>query len=209
MMKKAVGLACAVFLVAGAAWGGLFSEDPGELTGSGQLWLPGEGDSDLFDLGYGAGVSYREWLSFPWGLGLNLGVAQWQVDGGSEAYKWQQLTDYRGDAALLSFGPALYFSIIDWDNWNLTLETGVQYVYIDSNVKVSLEGEAKDVEIDSGLIWHFGLEYEFMVAENLYLLGGAGYQMDLRPADTDYELGKLRDTYLHGAFFRLGAKFLF
>jgi hypothetical protein len=82
-------------------------------------------------------------------------------------------------------------------------------VYIDSNVKVSLEGESLTVDIDSSLLWHIGLEYEYMVGENLYLLGGAGYQMDLMPADTDYELGKLRDTYLHGAFFRMGAKFLF
>jgi hypothetical protein len=209
MMKSIMAVMIATLLCAGAAFGGLFSEDPGELTASGQLWLPGEGDSDLFDLGYGATVSYREWLSFPWGVGMNLGAAQWQVDNGSEAYKWQQLTDYRGDATLLYFGPALYFSIIDWDNWNLTLETGVQYVYIDSNVKVSLEGESLTVDIDSSLLWHIGLEYEYMVGENLYLLGGAGYQMDLMPADTDYELGKLRDTYLHGAFFRMGAKFLF
>ena len=208
-MKKMVGVALAVMMCGGAALGGLFSEDPGELTVSGQLWLAGEGDSDLFDLGYGAMVSYREWFRFPWGAGLNLGVAQWQVDSGSQAYKWQRLTDYQGDATLIFFGPALYFSIIDWDHWNLTLETGVQYALMDSGVEVKLEDEKLSVDIDDGLIWHVGLEYEYMVAENLYLLGAAGYQMDLMPADTKYELGTLRDTYLHGAFARLGVKFLF
>jgi hypothetical protein len=213
MMKKAICLACAVLLCGGAAFGGLLSEEPGELVVAGQFWLPGEGDSDLFDTGLGANVSYREWFSFPWGVGLNLGISQWQVDSGSQAYKWQRLTGYKGDALILAFGPALYFNIIDWDNWNLTFETGVQYAYVDSNVSVYSNAEGKegrrDVDIGGAVMWHLGAEYEYMIAENLYLLAGGGYQMDLRPADTDYDLGNLRDTYLHGAFFRLGAKFLF
>lgn len=209
MMAKMICMAMAALLCVGAAFGGMISEDPGELTASGVLWLPGEGDHDLFDLGYGAAVSYREWFRFPWGAGLNLGVAQWQVDSGTDAYKWQELTDYRGDALLLSIGPALYFNVIDWDNWNLTLETGVQFVYVDSNVKVSFEGESLSVDIDPSVVWHVGLEYEYMLAENLYVLGAAGYQMDVVEADTSYDLGSLRDTHLHGAFLRLGAKFLF
>ena len=209
MMKKAICLACALMAGAGAAFGGMVSEDPGELVASGVLWLPGEGDSDLFDMGYGAQVSYREWFSFPWGAGLNLGAAQWQVDGGSTAYKWQSLTDYDGDATLLSIGPALYFNAIDWDNWNLALETGIQFVYIDSNVEVALEGQKMGVDMDGAVIWHFGLEYEYMIAENFYVTGAGGYQIDVVESKTDYELGDLRDTHLHGAFFRLGAKFLF
>ncbi len=213
MMKKFISLACAVLLCGSVAWGGMISEDPGELLVAGQFWLPGEGDSDLFETGYGAEFSYREWFSFPWGVGLNLGAAQWQVDGGSAAYKWQRLSDYDGDALLLSIGPALYFSMIDWDNWNLTLEAGVKYVYVDSDVSVYNEAETyqrrQDVEIDDGLIAHIGAEYEYMVAENLYLLAGGGYQMDLMACDTSYELGDLRDTHLRGAFFRAGAKFLF
>lgn len=209
MMKKTVALMAAALFCAGAALGGMFSEDPGELAVSGQFWLPGEGDSDLFDTGYGATVSYREWFRFPWGAGLNLGVAQWQVDSSSQAYKWKQITDYDGDATLLFFGPALYFNVIDWDSWNLSIETGVQYVYIDSGVEVELEGRTQSVDIDDAILWHIGLEYEYMLAENLFVLGGAGYQVDVAPADTEYGPGSLRDTYLHGAFFRLGAKFLF
>ncbi len=213
MMKKTVGMMMTVLLFAGAAMGGMLSEETGELVVSGQMWLPGAGDSDLFDLGMGAEVSYREWFRFPWGVGLNLGVAQWQVDNGSSAYKWQELSDYDGDATIILFGPALYFSVVDWDNWNLTFETGVQYAVIDSNVSVynnspGYEGE-DDIDIDNAVIWHLGLEYEYMLSENLYLLGAAGYQVDVVSADTTYELGDLRKTDLQGFFARLGAKFLF
>ena len=209
MMKKAICMACAVLMGAGAALGGLVSEDPGELTVSGLFWLPGEGDYDLFDVGYGAGVSYREWVRFPWGVGLNLGVGQWQVDSGSTAYKWQRLERYRGDATMFFVGPAVYFNIVDWDNWNLTLETGAQFVFIDSNVEVSLDGEKLSVDIDNAAFFHVGLEYEYMLAENAYLTLAGGYQLDLMEADTKYEYGKLRSTHLHGSYFRLGAKFLF
>ena len=77
MMKKFISLASVVMLCSGAAMGGMISQDPGELLVGGQFWLPGEGDSDLFDSGYGAVLSYREWFSFPWGVGLNLGIDQW------------------------------------------------------------------------------------------------------------------------------------
>ena len=57
MMKKAVLFACVVLLGVGAAFGGLLSEDPGELTVAGQYWFPGMGDMDVFESGYGASVS--------------------------------------------------------------------------------------------------------------------------------------------------------
>ena len=74
-MKKAVVFVCVALLGAGAAFGGMLSEDPGELTVSGQAFWPDHADCDLFEAGYGALVSYREWFSFPWGVGLDLGVS--------------------------------------------------------------------------------------------------------------------------------------
>ena len=211
MMKKAVCLVCAALLGAGAAFGGMFSEDPGELSVSGLVWIPGEGDADLFESGFGAGVSYREWFHFPWGAGINLGVAQWQVDEGASTFKYDELTEYQGDATLLPVGAALYFNVIDWDNWNLVAETGLQYVFVDSNVEVYHTGEGRwlDVDIEGSALWHFGLEFEYMLSEDLYVQVAAGYQTDVVPADTDYAYGSLRDTHLHGAYGRLGAKFLF
>jgi len=211
MMKKTVVLVCAAWLGVAAAFGGVISEDPGELGVSGLFWLPGEGDYDLFESGFGAGVSYREWFRFPFGAGLNLGVAQWQVDEGASTYKYGDLTQYQGDATIIPVGAALYFNVIDWDNWNLIAETGLQYMFIDSNVEVYHAGEGRwlDVDIEGSLLWHFGLEYEYMLGENVYVQIAGGYQTDVVPAETDYSYGSLRDTHLHGAYARAGAKFLF
>lgn len=217
MMKKAVLFACVALLGAGAAFGGMFSEDPGELTVAGQVFFPDSADCDLFKDGYGAWVSYREWFSFPWGAGLSLGVSQWQVDGDSDAFKYDQLTDYDGDALLIPIGASLYFNVIDWDNWNLILETGLQYVFVDSSVTLynneedvdeSVKG-TQDVDIDGAILWNVGAEYEYMVAENLYVLGGIGYQLDVMKGDTEYAGRSVRDASFAGGYARLGAKFLF
>ena len=175
--------------------------------------MPGEGDSDLFDTGYGAVVSYREWFSFPWGVGVNLGVAQWQVDNASRDFKYDQLTDYDGDALLIPFGASLYFNLIDWDNWNLILDTGFQYVFVDSNMTVynneETAKETQDVDIDGAILWNLGAEYEYMVSENVYLLGGLGLQTDVMSGKTEYDGRSVRDVSLSGFYARLGAKFLF
>jgi hypothetical protein len=212
-MKKAILFGCAILLCSGAAFGGMLGEDPGELTVAGQWFFPGMGDTDLFDNGYGATVSYREWFSFPWGVGVSLGLSQWQVDGGSRAFKYDNLSQYDGDALLIPLGASLYFNMIDWDNWNVILGTGFQYAFVDSSVSV-YNNEAtvlgrQDVDMGGTLLWNLGGEYEYMVAENLYVLGGLGLQIDALSADTDYAGGNLRDVSFAGFYFNLGAKFLF
>lgn len=209
MRKKWIGVVLAAVLMAGVAHGGLLSPEPGELTTSGLFWLVGHGDDELFQTGFGLGASYREWVAFPFGVGLNLNVAQWQVDKNSNAIKWDGVTRYSGDATLLGLGPAVYFCIIDWDTWNLTLEGGIQFVHVDSSVRVQVEDERLNLRIGSAIIWHVGLEYDYMLSESMYLQAAGGYQGDLSAANTKYKYGSVRDTSLQGVFLRLGVKFLF
>jgi hypothetical protein len=213
MMKKAILFGCALLLCGSAAFGGLLSEDPGELSVAGQWFFPGMGDTDLFEQGYGATVSYREWFSFPWGVGVSLGLSQWQVDSSSHAFKYDKLTRYDGDALLIPLGATLYFNVIDWDNWNVILGTGLQYAFVDSNVSV-FNSEAdvmarQDVDMGGTLLWNAGCDYEYMVTENAYVVGGVGLQLDLVGADTEYARGDLRDASFAGFYLNLGAKFLF
>ena len=213
MMKKAMVMVCAALLGAGAAFGGLISEDPGELAVSGQAFLPDHADCDLFELGVGAQVSYREWFSFPWGVGVNLGVSQWQVDDASNAFKIQYVSDYDGEALVIPFGASLYFNVIDWDNWNLIFETGLQYAFVESSVDAYNDGDNRkkrqDADIGGALLWTLGAEYEYMVSENVYLTGGLGYQMDVMNEDTKFDGETVRDVTFGGGYARLRAKFLF
>ena len=213
MMKKAMVLAGAVLMGGSAAFGGLMSEDPGELAVSGQAFLPDHADCDLFDIGYGAQISYREWFSFPWGVGVNLGVSQWQVASDADAFKIEYVGDYDGEALVIPFGASLFFNVIDWDNWNLIFETGLQYAFVESSVDAYNDGDNRkkrqDADIGGALLWTLGAEYEYMVSENVYLTGGLGYQMDVMNEDTKFDGETVRDVTFGGGYARLGAKFLF
>ncbi|HRT04385.1 MAG TPA: hypothetical protein P5204_01675 [Kiritimatiellia bacterium] len=211
MMKKATVLACAALVGCGAAFGGLISEDPGELAVSGLAFLPDHADCDLFALGLGAQVSYREWFSFPWGVGVNLGVSQWQVDDASNAFKIKYVKNYDGEALVIPFGASLFFNVIDWDNWNLIFETGLQYAFVESSVDAYNEDKDRRQEADIGgaVLWNLGAEYEYMVSENVYLTGALGYQQDVLNEDSKFDGKTVRDVTFGGGYARLGAKFLF
>lgn len=213
MMKKMIFLACAILVAAGAAWGGLLSEDPGEVHGYGQFWIPGDGDFDLFKTGFGALVEYREWFQFPWGVGVSLGLDSWQVNSSSDALKYKNLTSYDGDATLIPLGLSLYFNAIDWDYWNVVVGTGIQYLIVNSDVSIYNNEEAvqcrQDVDIDDAILWNLNASYEYMVGENLYAIGGLGYQIDLMRADTSYGGHDAREMSFRGFFVRAGVKYLF
>ena len=133
-------------------------------------------------------------------------------DGTVQAVRGVDMTIDDGDVLVIPFGASLYFNLIDWDNWNLILETGLQYALVDSNVSArdDVRGRDYDIDIDNAVLWTLGLEYEYMVAENLYVLGGIGYQTDVLGAETDYDgVDNARDTSFQGAYVRLGAKYLF
>lgn len=214
-MKKLFIFALMALIALGAAatsQAALLSEDPGELDVSGVFWIPGDGDYyALYDTGYGVEVSYREWFSFPWGVGVSLGLAQWNVDDGSNAFNIDYWTKYDGDILYVPFGLSLYFCAIDWDDWNLVFDVGLRYVFIDSNVTVFDEnlGRKRDVDIDGGVVANIGVEFQYMLNEDFFLHIGGGYQGSLIECDAKSEGYSLRDNNLQGAYLRFGAKYLF
>lgn len=212
-MKKMLVLAlAALFAVAGAASAGLLnSEEPGEVSAAGYYVFPGDGDFDTFESAAGVQAAYREWFAFPWGVGINAGWGTWMVDKDSSSYKVEALRKFKGECNVIPLGASLFFNVIDWDNWNLVLGTGVQYLIVDSDVSAwnSVAGKRQDIDIGNPFLWNAELEYEYMLSEKLYILGDVGYQVDIVRADTDYPGGDLRDTSFRGLFLRLGLKFLF
>ena len=214
MMKKVVGLIGIMTVGAGVVFGGMISDDPGELVAVGQITLDaGLGDYDLFSKAYGAQVSYREWFHFPWAIGLNLGVSQWDVDHKAHALKYDKLTDYRGDVLTVPIGAALYFNLMNWDNWNLILETGLQFVFVDSNVTVFNNEEGvnrrEKVSMDDAVVWNIGAEYNYMLTENMFILAGLGYQTDVMEAKTKHAGLAMHKTSFESIYLRLGVQFLF
>jgi hypothetical protein len=210
MKKIGVWVAVMMCVLASVSFGALLSEDPGELSAKGQLWS-GDGDFDLFKFGYGAQLSYREWFAFPWGVGVNAGIANWDVDGNSHAYKSGLLSDYKGSATTVPFGFSLFFCAVDWENWMITLDTGLQYWHVMSDVTVlsSRDNKRHDVDIGGAVIWHVGMDVDYLLTESTYITGGLGYQVDTIKANTKCDGDSLRDSSFASFFFRAGVKFVF
>ena len=213
MTKKMLVLAlAAMFAVSGAVSAGLLnSEEPGEVSATGWYLFPGDGDFNTFKGAAGVQGAYREWFSFPWGVGVNAGWGTFLANKDSSSYKVSYLNDFKGECFVLPVGASLFFNVIDWDNWNLILGTGLQFLIVDSNLSAWNEdaGKRQDIDVGNALLWNIAAEYEYMVSEKIYVLGGAGYQVDVIRADTDYPGGDLRDTSFRGLFVNLGLKFLF
>ena len=203
-MKKILVLALAALFaaLATAPAGVLNKDEPGEAEVSGYYLFPGDGDFDTFKAGAGVQAVYREWFRFPWGVGINAGWGYYNVDSGTTSYKYEALGRFKGECNVVPIGASLYFNVIDWDNWNLLLGTGMQFLIVDS-------GMSAWNSVGNALMWNIEAEYEYMLSEQMYILGGLGYQVDLVRADTDYDGGDLRDTSFRGLFLRLGLKFLF
>lgn len=212
-MKKIFALALAALVAAtGAASAGLLnSEEPGEVSVSGYYVFPGDGDFSTFKAAAGVQGAYREWFAFPWGIGINLGWGTYIADKNSSSYKVPTLGKFDGECNVIPLGLSLFFNVIDWDNWNLVLGTGVQYLIVDSDVSAwdTTVSKRQDIDIDNALLWNIEAEYEYMLSEKFYILGGVGYQVDIVRADTECGDNDLRDTSFRGLFLRLGLKFLF
>ena len=212
-MKKIYVLALAALVAsAGVSSAGLLnSEEPGEVSVSGYYLFPGDGDFNTFDAAAGVQGAYREWFSFPWGVGVNAGWGTWMVDKNSSSYKVSTLGNFKGECNVVPLGASLFFNVIDWDNWNLVLGSGLQYLIVASDLSArdEVDGKRKDIDIDNALLWNIEAEYEYMLSEKIYILGDVGYQVDIVRADTECGHTDLRDTSFRGLFLRLGLKFLF
>lgn len=211
MMKKTLLAVLAALAMAGAVQAGLVSDEPGEFAVQGQYWFPGEGDFNLFDAAYGAQVSWREWVAFPFGMTLSAGVAQWQADSGATAYKFRYLDDFDGDVTLIPLGLSLVYCPIDWNNWDLILETGLHYVLVDSSVdcRNKNDGTRHEIDMDNAIWWTTGAEFDYQFAEGAFFVCGAGVQVDVLKAESEYDLGELRDTRFQAFYAKAGLKFLF
>ena len=213
-MKKILVLALAglVAVAAGTASAGVLnSEEPGEASVSGYYLFPGDGDFTVFDGAAGVQGAYREWFAFPWGIGINAGWGTYKVNKHTGSYKVSTLGDFKGECYVIPFGLDLCFNVIDWDNWNLVLGTGIQYLIVDSDMSArdTVTGRRRDIDVGNALMWNIAAEYEYMLSEKFYISGGVGYQVDIDRADTECGDLDLRDTSFRGLFLRLGLKFLF
>jgi len=192
-----------------------------EIKISGEGILPGNDDD--WDIGYGASAQMIFWSETGLGFALSAGAQKWDVNddvtsygldlGGGIGYGYA--AGLEGDAMMIPLGASVLYRIALGQTASLTLEGGLRYVIVNSNVEfVQAEAladiygnyitssEAYEIDIDNGIVGVVGADFEMEVSPGFRLFAGAGYQFDVLKGDTaiggidlDYE-NELKAIYL-------------
>jgi len=178
--------------------GTLFSQQ--EKTGDSKMKAPDilasfnyyvPGDSESYKNGYGGEVQARFWLMEYVGIAVAGGGALWNVKEESGVVyndRAAVAAKVSGDIALFPLGGSLIIRPIHIDRVSLTLEGGVRYVFVNS--QVDFEAAYADVygrqaylkekyDIGNGVVGIVGANLEVKIINPLFAFIGAGYQFDI------------------------------
>ena len=165
---------------------------------SGDFVVPGQDDD--WDKGFGATARLAFWQNSTLGYALVIGAQKWDVN--DEIYSGGQYMGYgigygyavglEGDATMIPLGASGLYNINISPTTSLTLEGGLRYVIINSNVKY-IQAEALvdsygnrrtssrsyDLEYDNGILGVINAYFNMEISKGFRLFAGGGYQFDL------------------------------
>ncbi len=169
-----------------------------------QVALPVGGGYDLLDNGMGLDFSFRRWCSLPVGYQVSAGFTSWDAGDGSKV--GSNLDDFSGDALTVPFGISALYQLTEWP---VTLELGVRYVLVDSNI-TAVNTDAKeelDVDVDNGVVGVAAVQTDWEISKSCLLGVDFGTQFDLAQGDVKTDLGPAVDSELAGFFLRVALRF--
>lgn len=169
-----------------------------------QVAVPVGGAYDLLDNGLGLEVNFRRWCSLPLGYQLSAGFTSWDAGDGEKV--GSNLADFSGDALTVPFGISALYQLPELP---VTLELGVRYVLMDSNIK-AVNTDAKEevtVDVDNGVIGVAAVQTDWELSKNCLLGVDAGTQFDLVTGDVKTSLGPAGNAELAGFFLRVALRF--
>ncbi len=186
--------------------------------------IPGQDDD--WDKGFGAFAQIVFWQESGLGIALSIGTQSWDVN--DDVYFFGEDLGYgigygyaaglEGDATMIPLGASGLYKISLGQAANLTLEGGIKYVVVNSDVKF-VEAEALadsygysisdsysyDVDIDNGIVGVVGAEFDVELSKGFRLFAGAGYQFDLVKGDMEVDGFDVNyENELKAAFLRAG-----
>lgn len=198
-----------------------------EMRIGGEGMLPGNDDD--WDIGYGASAQVIFWSDTGLGFALSAGAQQWEINDDVTAYGedlgggygYGYAAGLEGDAMMIPLGASALYRVALGQTASLTLEGGLRYVIVNSNIEfVQAEAiadmygnyityaESYEIDIENGIVGVLGADFEMEVSPGFRLFAGAGYQFDVLKGDTsivgfdiDYE------NELKAIYFRAGLAF--
>jgi hypothetical protein len=201
-MRKLSLVILAVLMGVSAAVAADFGTTSSEFGVSPQYFMPGSTRFELYSMGYGVEAQYRYWFFEPFGVAFSVGAANYEVDSDSEDFKPIRVDG--GSMVLLPVGPSLMLRIFDRDTWTLTLEGGIRYVLVNSDLKLA---SGSEVSVDNGVIGVLMLNSDWYLSDALSVFVGLGHYDDIAKGEVDG--GRMRNNELESFVFNAGLRFRF
>jgi len=173
--------------------------------------FPGQGDFDLYENTYGMGFQYRNWNLDPFGFAFGVGFFRSDTDSSSDGILPEEKGSFDGHIMQYPISASILYQILFTEDWGLTLDLGVAYVFIASSMEYTWNdtSETEEVDIGNGFIVHAVLDGDYALSEDWRLFGGFGLQQDLVRGDMSLPNENLRDNELKGFFARFGVRYIF
>ena len=168
-----------------------------------EVSVPGAGDYDLFEPGYGLNFAFRRWCTDQTGYQLGIGYTQWDAGDGERV--GSRLTDFSGDALAVPFGLSALFRAAELP---VALELGLRYVLMESDLEaVNLDaGESAALDIEDSVIGLVAVHTDWELSASTRLGVDLGYQFDVSPGEVDSRFGDAGEVELQSFFLRVGLR---
>ncbi len=213
--RTAAAAAVAVVVAAGSAGAQEAAAARGSaaLTGGFSLYVPN--DDATYEFGLGLEGQLQYWPVDAVGVALAMGAVTWQADESGGTYRQGGSVmsgSIEGTVSLL-VGPSLLVRPVHTDAVSLTLEAGVRYVLVQSDIEIDVayvndRGDAvyarDTVEIGNGFVGVAGAALGVRVAPELQFYAAAGAQFDISKGDVEWLGYSIGENELAAVYGQLG-----
>ena len=168
------------------------------------------GDDDLWDNALSIDVQYIVWNTPTVGFAVSGGIGSWEAND-DIYYGYGLAGQADGSAKTFPLGASVLFKPVANSSAEITIETGLKYVIVDSSVDGALTDGVTviidDFDIDNGFVGLLAADIAIPVSPKFNLGIGAGYQFDISKGDISWGGIDTEDNELKGFFLRLGLNF--
>ena len=166
------------------------------------------GQDDYWDYALGVDARYVFWTNPNMGIALSGGWAIWKAN--DDVFFEDGLSaKLDGSALVIPLGASVLLRPMPADTpFELTLEGGLRYVVVDSNVDLAATDfyyyAEDELDIENSVVGILGAELGFPLSDGMGLSFGFGYQFDISKGDVEWFGVDIEEFEMEGFYFNFG-----
>jgi hypothetical protein len=163
---------------------------------------------DYWDHVLGIDARYVFWTNPNMGIALSGGWAIWKAND-DVFFEDGLAAQLDGSALVMPLGASVLIRPMPADaQFDLTLEGGLRYVVVDSNVDLAATDfyyyAEDELDIENGVVGVIGAEFGFPLSDAMGLSFGFGYQFDISEGDVEWFGVDIEEFEMEGFYFNFG-----